>query len=138
MDLAKTLGTALALNRALFGVSYLVKPQQARTNWIGRAAKKPGAQVMIRSQGVRDVVLGGGAVQAVVRNDARDLRTWMLAHTIADAADLAATWAARDDLPARRARLAMAIAGVSTLVGAAAAAASARAPSDVRGRTGTA
>jgi hypothetical protein len=122
MDLAKTLAVTLAANRALFGVNYLLRPQQARTSWIGRAAKKPGTQVMIRSQGIRDVALGAGALQAVARDDGTDLRAWMLGHTISDLTDLAATWAARGGLPRRQAALAMAIAGVSTLVGAVAAA----------------
>ena len=121
MDLAKALASGLAVNRALFGASYLVQPKQARTNWIGRAARKPGAQVMIRSQGVRDIALGAGALRAVLRGDPPELRAWMLAHTGSDLADLAVTWLAHDHLPTRRARLAMAIAGVSSLVGGAAA-----------------
>ena len=122
MDIAKTLAAALAVNRTVFGAGYLLRPQQARTSWIGRAAKKPGAQVMIRSQGVRDIALGAGALRAVVRGDAPELRAWVLAHTVSDLADLAVTWIAREDLPKRRARLAMTIAGASTVVGGAAAA----------------
>jgi hypothetical protein len=124
MDTAKTLATALGVNRALFGVNYLLRPDQARTSWIGRAARKPGARVMIRSQGVRDVALGGGALRAVVRGTAPELRAWMVAHTVSDLADLVATWAARKDLPTRRARFAMTVAGASVLVGGAAAVAS--------------
>jgi len=99
MDVAKTLAAALAVNRALFGLNYLTRPQQARTSWIGRAAKKPGAQVMIRSQGVRDVVLGAGALRALARGDARELHAWVGGHTVCDLADLLATWSARDQLP---------------------------------------
>jgi hypothetical protein len=122
MDVPKTLAAALALNRTAFGVNYLLRPEQARTSWIGRAARKPGAQVMIRSQGVRDVALGAGALRALARGDARELRAWMVGHTVCDLADLVVTALARGDLPERRARLAMAIAGASTLVGGAAAA----------------
>ena len=85
-------------------------------------AKKPGAQVMIRSQGVRDVALGGGALRALARGDVRELRAWVAGHAVCDLADLVATWIARNQLPRRRARVAMAIAGASTLVGGAAAA----------------
>src|SRR3954468_23538272 len=106
MDAAKTLAAGLAVNRTLFGANYLIKPKQARISWIGRAAKKPGAQVMIRSQGARDVALGAGALQAVVRDS--ELRPWMLAHALADVVDLVATWAAREDLPKRRAERALA------------------------------
>jgi hypothetical protein len=120
MDVAKTLAGGLAANRALFGATYLIKPEQARTSWIGRAAKKPAAQVMIRSQGARDVALGAGALQAVVRD--QELRPWMLAHAVADVADLVATWLARDDLPKRRTRAVLVIAGASAAVAAGAAA----------------
>ena len=122
MDVAKGLAAALAVNRAAFGLGYLTRPQQARGSWIGRAAKKPGAQVMIRSQGVRDVALGAGALRALARGDARELRAWVAGPTVCDLADLIVTYAARDDLPQRLARLAMAVAGASTVVGALAAA----------------
>src|SRR4051794_31028011 len=122
MSIPKILAGGLAVNRILFGASFLARPQQARTSWVGRAAKKPGAQVMIRSQGVRDVALGAGALRALARGDAPELRAWVAGHAACDLADLLATWAARNDLPTRRARMAMAIAGASTLVGGAAAA----------------
>jgi hypothetical protein len=123
MDLAKTLASTLAVNRALFGANYLLRPGQARTSWIGRAARRPGARVMIRSQAVRDIALGAGALRAAVRGEAPELRAWMLAHVLSDLTDLVVTWAAHDDLPKRRARFAMVVAGVSTVVGGAAAAA---------------
>jgi hypothetical protein len=122
MRLAQILAGALAVNRTAFGLSYLVRPQQARTSWIGRAARKPGAQVMIRSQGIRDVALGAGALRALARGDGRELRAWVAAHAVCDLADLAATFAARDKLPGGRARMAMVIAAASTAVGGAAAA----------------
>jgi hypothetical protein len=122
VDVPKTLAAGLALNRAAFGLTYLLRPQQARTSWIGRAAKKPGAQVMIRSQAVRDVALGAGALRAVARGNAAELRAWVIGHTLSDLSDLAVTWIARHDLPKRRARLAIAIAGASAIVGGAAAA----------------
>ena len=122
MDVAKALAVALALNRTAFGLGYLLRPQQARTSWIGRAARKPGTQVMIRSQGVRDVALGAGALRALARGDREELRAWVACHGVCDFADLLATWVAREHLPQRRARAAMAIAGASTVIGAAAAA----------------
>ena len=99
MDAAKTLAAGLAVNRTLFGANYLIKPKQARISWIGRAAKKPGAQVMIRSQGARDVALGAGALRALERGEDRELRAWATAHAVCDMVDLVVTWAARDDLP---------------------------------------
>jgi len=122
VDVPRALAAGLALNRAAFGLNYLLRPQQARTSWIGHAARKPGAQVMIRSQGARDVALGAGALRALARGDARELRAWVVGHAGCDLVDLLATWTARDDLPERRARMAMAIAAASTLVGGVAAA----------------
>src|SRR5919202_2826053 len=122
MDVAKVLAGALALNRTAFGLGYLVRPEQARASWIGRAAKKPGTQVMIRSQGIRDVALGAGALRALARGDGRELRAWVTAHAACDLADLVATWIAREKLPKDRARMAMVVAAASTAVGGAAAA----------------
>jgi hypothetical protein len=122
MDVPRTLAAALAVNRTLFGLSYLARPEGARSSWIGRAARRPGTQVIVRSQGIRDVALGAGALRAVARGAPPELRTWMLAHAVSDLTDLVVTWAARDDLPARRARFAMGVAAVSTAIGGAAAA----------------
>jgi hypothetical protein len=122
MDLPKTLAAALALNRAAFGLNYLVRPAEARKSWIGPVAKIPATQVIVRSQGARDVALGAGALRALARGDERELRAWVSGQTLSDLADLLATWNARRKLPKRQARLALAVAGVSTLVGAAAAA----------------
>jgi hypothetical protein len=122
MNVPKTLAATLAVNRAAFGLNYLLRPQEARTTWIGRVAKTPGAQVVIRAQGVRDVVLGAGALRALTRGDARELRAWVAGQTVCDLADAVVTWTARRRLPKQRARLALVVAGASTLVGAAAAA----------------
>jgi hypothetical protein len=122
MDIAKGLAVALSLSRVGFGLSYLLRPGQARQSWIGRAAGKPGTQVIVRSQGARDIALGAGALRAVFRGTPPELRAWMAGHALSDGADLAATWAARGHLPRRRARLAMAIAGASTVIAAASAA----------------
>lgn len=122
MNLPKALAAALAINRAAFGLNYLTRPEEARTSWIGRAARKPGTQVIVRSQGVRDVALGTGALRALLRGDSRELRAWVTGQAVCDLADLVATWGARDKLPSKQARVAMAIAGASTLVGGAAAA----------------
>jgi hypothetical protein len=120
MDVPKLLAGGLAANRIAFGMNYLARPREARTSWIGRAANRPGTQVMTRSQGVRDVALGAGALRALARDDA-EARAWVAGHAVCDLADLVATWIARDDLPKRSGRLALIVAGVSTLVGAAAA-----------------
>jgi hypothetical protein len=127
MDLARVAAGGLAVNRTLFGLSYLARPASARSSWIGRAARRPGAQVMIRSQGIRDVALGAGALRTLARGDDAEAGAWMAGHALVDATDLAVTWAARDRLPADAARLALAVAGASTAVAVASAVALSRA-----------
>jgi hypothetical protein len=122
VDIPKTMAATLAVNRIVFGLKYLLRPEAAGPSWIGPAARLPGAKVMTRSQGVRDVVLGGGALRAIARGDIEDAQRWIACHAVADAIDLGATWIARDRLPRRGSRIALTVAGGSTLVGAIAAA----------------
>jgi hypothetical protein len=121
MDPVRLLGAALAVNRIGYGAQLLVQPCEAQTSWIGRAARKPGTQVMIRSQAARDVALGLGALWALA-GPGRGARAWFLAHALADAVDTGATLAARDRLPRRRARFALTVGGGSTAIALAAAA----------------
>ena len=122
MNLARVMAGGLAVNRMAFGVNYVLRPESAGPSWIGRGARKPATKVMTRSQGIRDVALGGGALLALARGQSQEARVWVAGHALADAVDFAVTWAARDDLPRRGARLALTVAGLSTAVAAAAAA----------------
>jgi hypothetical protein len=121
MDIPRILAGGLALNRIAFGAGYVVRPQSAERSWLGRAAKLPATKVMTRSQGIRDVVLGAGALLALTRGQAREARIWVAGHALADATDFAATWAARDRLPRKAGRLALGVAGASTAIATAAA-----------------
>jgi hypothetical protein len=122
MEAPQTLAAALSLSRVAFGLSFLARPGAARGSWVGRAAKQPGTQVVIRAQGARDVALGAGAIRALARGDVPEMRAWITAQAGCDLVDLVTTWSARDALPKRRARMAMVVAGASTVVGGAAAA----------------
>jgi hypothetical protein len=122
VDVPKVLAAGLSVSRIAFGTGYLLRPEQARTSWLGRVAKKPAAQVIVRAQGARDVALGAGAMRALVRGDARELRVWVAGEAASDLVDLLATAGARDHLPKRRARFAMVVAGTSALAGGTAAA----------------
>jgi hypothetical protein len=116
MDAIRMLAGGLSVNRVLSGAGNVVRPASARWSWVGRAAKKPGAQLMIRSQGARDVALGLGALHALARRPDSEARAWFAAHTLTDAVDVLATLAVLDDLPKRRARMALALAGGSTAI----------------------
>ena len=122
MDVPRVMAGVLAVNRMAFGLNYVLRPESAQQSWIGRSATKPGTKVMTRSQGIRDVALGGGALLALTRGEPGEARIWVTGHAVADAADFAATWAERDRLPRRAARLALGVAAVSTAVAAGAAA----------------
>ena len=122
MDIPRILAGTLAVNRIAFGAGYVIRPESAEKSWLGKVARVPATKVMTCSQGIRDVVLGAGALLALTRGQARDARIWVAGHALADATDFAATWAARKRLPKRAARLALGVAGASTAIGAAAAA----------------
>ena len=119
-DVYRTLAGGLAASRLAFGALNLVRPGSAELTWIGRAARKPGTQVMIRSQGARDLALGLGALWAL--REGRDAHAWMVAQVITDGADGVATWLARENLPTLPGRLALVAAVASTAVAAVAAA----------------
>ena len=122
MDVARVMAAGLAINRVAFGFNYVLRPESAGPSWIGRVANHPGAKVMTRSQGVRDIALGTGALAALARRDSTDARVWVAGHALADATDFGVTWLMRERLPKRGARLALAVAGASTAIAAGAAA----------------
>jgi uncharacterized protein (DUF1501 family) len=101
----RSLALGLAANRVLFGTAFLVAPERAARSWIGRAAASAGGGVMVRAAGARDLALGAGAL-AALRGSA-DARPWLAAHLVSDAADAAATWAARRELGTARTAYAM-------------------------------
>jgi hypothetical protein len=120
--MVRTLATALALNRVAFGVNFLGSPARAGRLWIGAAAaRRPESRVFGRALGARDLALGLGALRALQEGDDDAARAWMAGHALSDGADLLATLAARRELPAGPAAFAVAVAGASTAIGAAAA-----------------
>jgi hypothetical protein len=115
----RVLAVGLALNRVAFGVRYLLQPTAAGPTWVGRRrARDTGTQLFVRALGARDLGLGLGALVSLRNPDAAESRRWMLAHALADGADLAATLSARRRLPSKPARIATIVAGASTAVAA--------------------
>ena len=68
------------------GVSFLVDPKRADRLWGGRETPDATAQLMWRSMGYRDALIGGLLVSSALRG--RNTRGWFLASGGADAADL--------------------------------------------------
>jgi hypothetical protein len=114
--------TALAANRVLFGLGYLIAPKRTAAGWIGKTGKRDSSTVLTRALGARDLALGAGALAELTTNDTARARRWFAAHALADGADLFATLRARDDLPTSGFRFGAAMAGASTAIALAAAA----------------
>lgn len=105
----------LSIGRAALGAGMVATPALAGRPWVGPDASAPGAMVIGRAFGARDVVLGLGTLEADRRGEG--VRTWLAAGVIADAVDLVATLAAGDEIPARGSRAVSVLAGGAALAG---------------------
>jgi hypothetical protein len=102
--------TSLAAGRLALGAALVAKPQsQVGTGWIGEDAKRPTAAVVLRAVGARDMALALGTL--ATQRSGGPLRPWLLAATLADATDLAATFAAGKAVPATSKALIALLAG---------------------------
>lgn len=110
---ARRAAQGLALSRVAVGVALVAAPERATAGWLGRDARRPGAQVLARALGIRDLALGIGALAALRRGD--DAWGWLAGAAAADAVDCAASIAAGDRLPALGRYGVPAIAGGSAL-----------------------
>jgi len=119
----RILAGLLSLGRFVFGAALIAKPTLMEESWIGKQARLPGAQVLARGVGARDLALGLGGLQAVSREDG-SMRPWMSAAAICDAVDFAATLAAGRGIPHSARNGVLAVAAVAAVVSALAAASS--------------
>jgi hypothetical protein len=116
----RILGVFICLGRFLFGVAFIAQPKLMERAWIGKQARLPGAQLLARAVGARDLVLGLGGLQALGRNDG-SARPWLAAAGVCDAVDFGATWAAARGIPRQSRNGVLAVAGVFSLLSAVAA-----------------
>jgi len=106
----RTMLIGLIAGRLAIGAALVAKPQsQVGTGWIGEDAKRPTAAVAFRAVGARDMALALGTL--ATRRSGGPLKPWLLAATLADATDLAATFAAGRAIPARNKALIALLAG---------------------------
>jgi hypothetical protein len=112
---AKNAVRALAAGRVAFGVAFLAVPALSGRGWIGETADQPGAQVIIRALGVRDLILGMLTLH-VAHRPGVGYRT-VATCAAADLVDFGATFAAREHLPPAAATGAMAMAGGAAVSG---------------------
>ena len=119
----RILAGVISLGRLVFGVAFIAKPTLMDQSWIGKQARLPGAQVLARAVGARDLALGLGGLQAVARDDG-STRPWLAAAAICDAVDFGATLAAGRGIPSGPRNGVLAIASVFSVLSALAAAGS--------------
>jgi hypothetical protein len=105
---------ALAIGRAVFGAALLIVPETVAKGWLGEYAERPAVHALVRSIGVRDMVLGMIALHTLDHPEVGP--RWQATCAVVDTVDLLATGAARNDLPAAG------VAGTAAVAGGAAAA----------------
>ena len=110
----------ISLGRILFGTVFISQPKVMDQGWIGKQARLPGAQVLSRAVGARDLAMGLGGLQAAVRNDG-SARAWMAGAALCDAVDFGATYAAGKKIPRSARTTVLAIASGAALLSAVAA-----------------
>jgi hypothetical protein len=115
----------ISFGRFLFGVLFIAEPKLMERAWIGKQARLPGAQLLARAVGARDLALGLGGMQALSRDDG-SARPWLAAASVCDAVDFGATWAAGRGIPREARNGVLAIAGVFSVLSAIAAAGTGR------------
>lgn len=84
----------IAAGRVLFGIACLAAPRQILRQW-GKDAS-PAVLWWIRAFGIRDAVLGAGALVSLNRDDPDS--TWVVAGAAADTADAVLVAVCREEL----------------------------------------
>jgi hypothetical protein len=116
----RILAGLISFGRFAFGVAFIAAPNLMERAWIGKQARLPGARLLARAVGARDLVLGLGGLQALGRDDG-SARPWLAAGAACDAVDFGATWTAGEGIPRPARTGVLAIAGASALLSAIAA-----------------
>jgi hypothetical protein len=86
-----------ARGRMAFGVAFLLAPGLAARGWVGGDAERPGAKVLTRALGARDLALGLGVVIAIDRG--APVRGWLEGSALSDGVDFLATLLGGRSLP---------------------------------------
>jgi hypothetical protein len=105
----------LGYGRIVIGTLLVLAPGQAGGRWFGPVARDPAVKAAVRALGVRDAVLGAGAVHAL--DTGRPVQTWVQAGAMADVVDAVASLLAVRTIGARRALPAIAVAGTAAVLG---------------------
>jgi hypothetical protein len=122
----RILAAVISFGRLVFGVAFITKPQLMERAWIGKQARLPGAQLLARAVGSRDLVLGLCGLQALARDDDSATRSWLAAGSVCDAVDFGATLAAGRGIPRDTRKGVLVVAAVTSVLSAIAAAGAGR------------
>jgi hypothetical protein len=112
----RTLTIGFAAARVVYAGAVIAAPRAAAGPWLGGAVEGGGGRVAARALVARDAIISAGVAVAAQREAA--VRPWLVACVASDLADIAATLADRDGLPARAATGTVALAGAAALAGA--------------------
>ena len=96
---AVTLARLAGITRLCFGTAFIVAPRASARPWVGAGADSAGAQLLTRSMGIRDLLLGVGLLQALNQGDHRTAACWLSYGAAAGVIDAGATLAAYPSLP---------------------------------------
>jgi hypothetical protein len=96
---AVTLARLAGVTRICFGTAFIVAPRASARPWVGAGADSAGAQLLTRSMGIRDLLLGAGLLQALNQADHRAAARWLSYGAAAGVIDAGATLAAYPSLP---------------------------------------
>jgi hypothetical protein len=88
---------ALAIGRVAFGAALLIVPRKVAKGWLGEYAERTAVHALVRSIGVRDMVLGMIALHTLEHPEIGP--RWQATCAVVDSVDFLATGAAHADLP---------------------------------------
>jgi len=87
MPSTRTLTTAFALSRLLFGIGLIAAPDKLSARWIGKDGERGPVMVLLRGLGARDIALSVGALASLGDDD--QLALWLAGAILGDLADVA-------------------------------------------------
>ena len=111
----RSLTRNMAVARLVLGAGLALTPRLITAPWLGKGAFGPAATVLARSMGARDAAIGGGLLASLGRGGST--RGWLTAGLASDITDLAATLAAKDELPPTAVPLITGAAGAGIVLG---------------------
>ena len=112
MGPANGLSAAYGIARVGFGIFASCAPQSLGRTWVGEDSESPGAGVILRALGFRDIALGAGTTHAALAGDPRG---WLAVSMLSDLGDVAATLIGRDRIESRGVVITSTVAGAGAL-----------------------